>query len=551
MSHSLYSRTPTTKTPDSGVARIAAEGRASRAVAKALATLVERLIQMGPDSAGVVGGLADVDPASPQLVLVKEALRQVAARSREGAMLCRLVGDTLVLEGVPLDRQAEVNDPELEGLHRRLATLAIGAVTVREGAAPGELLTLARLLAQPLVPEPVRAMGTPSRGLAAADTDTPRSIGVVGHTDEGPRELLRTWSVLVTPAVHEAREVRPTSPDEVAAGASVSLVLSRLAAVRSDEGALGASAGISALLDDAQRRGDGAVVESIARALLIQVNTVGDQGGRLALEGTLRTLLGAPLLNLLAARLPLTIDRVPLLQLFSRAGDAGVKTLVQQLLSTDDAQSRRTYFDSIVALDVGARELYEALQDSRWYVVRNAAALLGEMGVEHADEALIPLLQHSDERIRIAVGRALMRLRTPKALQALHGMIEDSHAELRRLAAAAFGLTGAVVGHGIRPPAARLAVALEKESDEDVALEMLAALGRLGSADAVQRLLRIALPATADMTGLKAPEPRNPYLRIAALEALVRSRGAQMQPVIDALKADADREVALAAASIR
>jgi hypothetical protein len=144
-----------------------------------------------------------------------------------------------------------------------------------------------------------------------------------------------------------------------------------------------------------------------------------------------------------------------------------------------------------------------------------------------------------------------MRLRTVKSMQALHAVIDDRQPELRRLAAAAFGLTGGSGGSGVRPPAARLAAALERETDEDVALEMLAALGRLGSADAVQRLLRLALPVTADMTGAVASEPRDAWMRIAALEALVRARGAQMRPVIDVLITDADPEVAAAAYALQ
>ena len=108
-----------------------------------------------------------------------------------------------------------------------------------------------------------------------------------------------------------------------------------------------------------------------------------------------------------------------------------------------------------------------------------------------------------------------------------------------------------MVGGGLRPPAARLSAALEHEFDEDVALEMLAALGKLGSADAVQRLLRIALPATTDMTGATTTDARDSWMRIAALEALVRARGAQMQPVIDSLKHDADAEVAAAASTMQ
>lgn len=536
--------------------RVASEGRASRAVARALGQLVERILALGPDRLGVVGGLDGVDAGNPQLSGLRDALRQTAARSRDGALLCRVIDETLVLEGVPIDRQATINDPHLGLLLDRLLRLRVSSLTVREGAAPGELLTLGRLLAQSSVPRDPR---TPARGNALISGETPTTVHAVSFADETPRELLRTWSVLVTPLVEEraapARHADGTAdyarPERsgVGAGSNTANILSRLSAARSDDAASGAVEALRELLDDCQRRGDAVTVEGVARTCLLQMQQIGEAGGRLALEGAVRHLLRVPLLELLATQLPYSTERTLLLQLFARAGDAGVALLVQQLLTTEDALSRRAYFDAIVAIDVGSSLLFEALRDSRWFVVRNAAALLGEMGVSHADDELILLLRHEDDRIRIAAARALMRLRTAKAMQALHAVITDANAEVRRLSAAAFGLAGASVGGGVRPPAARLAIALERETDDDVALEMLAAMGRLGSADAVQRLLRIALPASPDLTG--DVTSRDSWVRIAALEALVRARGQQMQPVIDSLANDADAEVAMAAASLR
>lgn len=326
--------------------------------------------------------------------------------------------------------------------------------------------------------------------------------------------------------------------------------LTRLAAARTDAATSAAVTTLIELLDEAQRRGDGAVIEGIARACVSHLQSTGSGGGRLALERAIRYLLRPALLTLLAQRLPTSSDRAALLQLLSRAGDVGVETLIAQLMTTDDALARRAYFDGIVAIDVASTLLFDLLADSRWFVVRNAAALLGEMNVEHTDVALLPLLQHEDERIRIAVARALTRVRTPKALQALHACLDDPQPEVRRLAAAAFGLAGGA-GGGIRPPAARLTAALDRETDEDVALEMLASLGRLGSADAVQRLVRIAVPTTSEAVGDRSATARDPWRRIAALEALVRARGHAMVPVIDVLMSDADRDVATAATRLR
>lgn len=460
----------------------------------------------------------------------RDALRQLTARSRDGALLCRITDGALVLAGVPAARGTP-DDMIIAQLKRRLMAVSAATLTIREGAAPGELLTLARLLAR----QPT--------GSTAPSGDTPTTVRVFGFADDAPRELLRTWSVLVTP-VPPAQLDPPTSSP---AGSA----LARLAAARSDEAATSVVRTLAQLLDDAQRRGDDAAVEGIARGTMTHLHVVGGGGGRLAIEALIRHLLRPALLSLVAKRLPQSPDRAALLQLLSRAGDAGVETLLEQLMATDDPLARRAYFDGIVAMDVGSPLLFDLLLDSRWFVVRNAAALLGEMNVEQTDVALLPLLQHKDERIRIAVARALTRVRTPKALQGLHAAIDDSNAEVRRLAAASFGLAGGASG-GMRPPAARLSLALEREADEDVALEMLAALGRLGSADAVQRLLRVAMPASQDFTsGERATITREPWLRIAAMEALVRARGHAMITAMESLQNDPDSEVAAAALRLR
>lgn len=514
---------------------VSSDARASHSVARALVVLVDRLEQT-----------AVADKRSPGILpdRVRDALRQLTARSRDGAMLCRVTDGVLVLEGASIDKRGLSAEPYLAALLRRLLAVGAGSLTVREGAAPGELLTLATLLAQKRASAPSTAIGPTAGGTPlplTAQNDTPTAVRVFGYAEDPPLELLRTWSVLLVPLP----TVRPDAPTPNVAAAA----LLRLAGVRTDDSATAVVATLLELLDDAQRHGDATIVDSIARGCMAQINAIGGGGGRLALEGAVRHLLQPALLTLLGKRLPLSPDRAGVLQLISRAGGAGVDTLLEQLLATDDALARRAYFDGIVAMDVGSAKLFQLLHDARWFVVRNAAALLGEMNVERTDEALVPLLQHTDERIRIAVARALSRVRTPKALLALHSAITDPATEVRRLSAAAYGLAGSS-GGGMRPPAARLAVALEQEANEDVALEMLAALGRLGSADAVQRLLRIALPGGEPM-GNRAGVGRDSWQRVAALEALVRARGHAVLPAIDKLMQDSDPAVAAAAKRLR
>ena len=542
--------TPSVNATDAGMQRAGPDGRTSLALLRALALLVDRVAmvqaQRPQETAGAIDAALGAHP------LVREGLRQLTARSRDGALLCRIIDGQFVLDGVLLEQRFEADDPLLGGLLRRAVTLGIGAVTVRQGAAPGELLTLASLFAQP-----VRA-GEQPRPFTG---DTPTTITRAVLVDEAPRELLRSWSVIVTPLLPGAKALPRFTPFDAAViddsesgtstagGSAVAHALARLAAARTDEAAIAAGDLITELVDSAELRGDALTIESIARATMQHVHAVGGGGGRLGGERIIRRLLHGSSLKLLATRVPFTPERSMLLALLARAGDVAVELLVQQLMRAQDTQVRRAYFDSIVALDLKSTVLLDLLRDERWFVVRNAVALLGEMGVDQADVAMLPLLTHEDDRIRIAVARALMRIGTGVAMHGLYGVIEDPQTEVRRIAAAAYGLSSAGAS-GVRPPAARLAAALDQEQDDDVALEMVASLGKLGSADAIQRLLRIAQPKAAPTLGERLTT-RKSWIRIAAMEALVQARGFAVRAAIESIANDQDPDVAAAVVRLR
>lgn len=486
-------------------------GRApAMAMVRSLALLVERLSVQGTPATGV-----PVTSPGERRDAVKEALRALASAARTGTLNCRVdelgmhVNDHVIL---PADLRAE---PTLYGFARRIVSHAVGTMSIRQGAAPGELLTLGRLLAETPQASP------PGEGAATAAVDSTRT----------PTEVLRSWSVLVTPSSSPLFTQAAVSP-------TVGSAMARLRAARTDDATRQAVAELLDLASDAEGREDAAAVESIAVALAQHARMLGSGEGRLATEGGLRRLLREGIVKLLAVRVPHSNDRDTLISILARTGEMGGKVLVEQLMSSSDRPSRRSYFDAIVTQDSGVSQLREALNDPRWYVVRNAAALLGEMGMTDSDASLMPLLAHLDDRIRIAAARALSRLRTARGLLAVQQRLGDTNAEVRRLAAAAFGLSAAIAG-AAKPHSAPLGAALVSEPEEDVALEMLASLGKLASADAVQRLIRLALGGERS--------PHAGWFRVASLEALVAARGHSSIPTLEVLAADTDEEVATAA----
>lgn len=484
----------------------------SLAMIRALARLVERLSAESAANSG-----SHPATAGERRDAVREALRGLAGSARAGALHCFVdeqgmhVNDVLLL---PAELRAE---PPLYSFARRLVGHQVGTLSIRQGAAPGELLTLGRLLAD-----------VPAHKCAPTPTTSTASV----DQRRTPTDVLRSWSVLVTPA-----STPLVSEDPVPAG--VAGAIGKLRAARTDNAARAAVTELLEMAGDSELRQDAAAVESIALAFANHARSVGGGEGRLATEGGLRRLLREGIVGLLASRVPVSTDRDSLISLLARTGEMGGRALVMQLMAAEDRPSRRAYFDAIVLQDSGIVQLREALNDSRWYVVRNAAALLGEMGMTEADAAIIPLLAHLDDRIRIAAARALTRLRTSRGLSALQLRLNDDNSEVRRLAAAAFGLTASVSG-APRPHSAQLAAALDDESEEDVSLEMLASLGKLASADAVQRLIRLA------MGGVEASIHPG-WFRVAAMEALVSARGASSVPTLEVLAGDSDEEVAAAA----
>ncbi|MEP6778750.1 MAG: HEAT repeat domain-containing protein [Gemmatimonadaceae bacterium] len=486
------------------------ERKAPLAMVRALALLVERL---AGQTATVKGPTPSADERREA---VREALRALAANARAGALQCRVDELGLHVNGFVMSPTELRAEPALFSFARRLVNNAVGTMAIRQGAAPGELLTLGKLLAEP----PVRM-----RVDAAIDQQTPAT------PRNTPTEVLRSWSVLVTPASTPLFVPGPVSP-------SVERGITQLQSARTDEAARRSVKEILRLSAEAESRSDASSLEALALALTAHAREVGPGEGRLACEGGLRQLLRDSIVTLLATRIPDSVDRDSLIGILARSGEIGGRALVAQLMASEDRPSRRSYFDAIVAQDSGATQLREALNDPRWYVVRNAAALLGEMGMAEADAPLIPLLSNLDERIRIAAARALTRLGTARSLSALQQRLTDTNAEVRRLAAAAFGLASNIAGTP-KPQLAPLGNALAVEPEEDVALEMIAAFGKLGGPDAVQRLIRLAVAHDGAV--------HSAWFRVASLEALVAARGHAAVPALEVLANDQNEEVAAAA----
>ncbi|HEY5219052.1 MAG TPA: HEAT repeat domain-containing protein, partial [Gemmatimonadaceae bacterium] len=194
-------------------------------------------------------------------------------------------------------------------------------------------------------------------------------------------------------------------------------------------------------------------------------------------------------------------------------------------------EDRRVMFGVLQQLDAAGPALIHMLGDARWFVARNAADLLAEIKVVAAESALVTLLHHHDDRVRRSATNALMQLGTESARQAVRAAVRDAAPQVRMQAAFA------IAAHRDPQTATTLITAIDAESDSDVQLAMLLALGRVGTPEAVERLIRAAEPDRGFF------KKKSTAFRVAAVQALAEVKASSAQVALKALAGDKDREV--------
>lgn len=214
--------------------------------------------------------------------------------------------------------------------------------------------------------------------------------------------------------------------------------------------------------------------------------------------------------------------------IFARAEETGAEALVDALISAPSLTDRRVYYDALLRVRAGVRTLIHLLGDPRWFVVRNAAELLGEMGVTEAVVELTALLDHRDDRVRLAAANAVARLGAAPA-----GATPGAVAAVRERTAGAFAR-----GTDGRTSVESLGRAFEKEEDDRVRMAILAALGQIGTAPAIEKLASIARTDK----GLLARNHPTP-LRVAAVHALGQVKAAGAIAALQSLLRDRERAV--------
>jgi hypothetical protein len=218
------------------------------------------------------------------------------------------------------------------------------------------------------------------------------------------------------------------------------------------------------------------------------------------------------------------------------------------LRDASSGATRRRYYEALIAVGEGASILLDALGDRHWYVVRNAALLLGELRHLPADQALVLQLRHADARVRVAVVQALARLEGSVARSGIETATRDGAADVRRHAWIALGASS------FPPPAACVDEALRHERSVLVFRALFQCLWRHPNPDVQHALLRCcARVMTLDSggsclcDGLELLAEFNPRSVTPFLRRLKGQGNARVRERIAQLKERVRRESAIGA----
>ncbi len=290
------------------------------------------------------------------------------------------------------------------------------------------------------------------------------------------------------------------------------------------------------LANDSARKERVDLVAEIFHGIVAREARAEDRGVRRSYGLAIRRLSTPGVLRAVLSLLPRRREHYErYMEIITRTEDAGAEALVDALVSAASISDRRAYFDAMLTCRAGVRVLLYMLGDERWYVVRNAADLLGEMRVTDADAPLTELLEHDDERVRAAAASALAKLGTGVAAKGLRAALRDASPDVRERAASALGTQ-----KGPRL-ASSLIKAIDREEDIRVLMAMLTALGQIGTPDAVEKLISIARPQGRLFK-------RKASLRTAAVHALAESKSALAVATLQELLRDKEKDVRGAAA---
>jgi HEAT repeat protein len=230
-----------------------------------------------------------------------------------------------------------------------------------------------------------------------------------------------------------------------------------------------------------------------------------------------------------------------LIQILAYLGDKVADRIMQMLCAEESAPKRKVLSD-ILARSGSAvlSTVHEYLNDDRWYVVRNAVTITGEIRSQDSLAELSLVLQHDEIRVRRETIRALTKIGGKRAIKILLQTAAAEDPEMRRQAILSLGAMRATA-------AVPTLLALLKhkgwsQREIDLKKDTIRALGEIRAPEATPELVKILRKKRWMRRQL------NDELRAAAAAALGDIADENTREVLDRATNDRNSNIARAAA---
>jgi len=450
--------------------------------------------------------------------------------SRRSASLM-FENDRLAVEGedVPEDT------PFVSVLRDRLKLHDVARVHLAHGASTVDLVELLRgLVAAPASSRPARAV---AERLAAAHVVSVSIVSreqAAGAADRSAMRASTALKVTQTPPAKRATRVEVARPAR-AGGPTLGAMVDRLQDDADPTPLLSRLDTIGAAVVRAIGANELTQALEAILKLIRQEGETSNPDTQRQYGITLRRLLTSEHLKKFA---PMAFDDVyheDIAFVMRRAGKQGTKILLDLLIEAPSQAERLAYLKALRQSEEGADVIASLLNHHEWFVVRNAADLVGEMRIVEAVPALSRAAQNPEPRVRRAIGLALAKIATAETALPLRKLVTDADPQVR------LSVVKEIGGRALSGLAMPLVSAASSELDPDVLGEYYRALGRIGTPDAVAALVKAAQEAG----GLLSRKPMGP--RLAAIESLGIAGGASAIAVLKELAQSRSGDVRAAA----
>lgn len=428
------------------------------------------------------------------LLLLAERPERAAEVRRVGDLLASRVERQEVLIEAGIENSWAVDgDP----LKERLQARSVESIQIAPGAGVADLLALGRALADDAAPIPEA-----SRIRVQL---LPQSRPLVGS---GPRELLPDPAATPMPRARTGDQLTPM----------VEGILREL------EGAIARQQWFSVLHDaQAALRFLPSLREDVRRSFTLALR---------------RLLTGAVVDALIEQAYRIPEEQARTAEVLRLGGNPAAERILEIIRHSDTIGPRAFLVEAIAGMPEAFTLVVPLLRSARLSDLRLGAQLIGRLGAAEALKDLAPLVDHPDERTRLAAIDALAGFRDKSVLEPLRRALASPSAATRVRAGQALAARGS---GAIAMP---LLAAIESEKDHAVRDELLAALARIPAPEAVAALTRIAL----EKPGRFSIGKGHLRLQLAIVRALVVANTAAARQALERIAAEGDGEVKRAAA---